>query len=217
MPEVKDDGVRRVALSLRDEEVQEKALAAAGRTEDHRVADVFDVQIEKVGRAVPRLKYRQGLAPDHSAYLPWRRADGPQQGQLAPTLPVLAVFRALAAFGATAGMVIARAVVRDLAEGQAAAIMMSRLILVMGAAPVFAPSLGGAILVALPIPATRGMLAPFQVAFGVIGLAMEAAMPQSLLGFVTPFCWLLLCPPANSATTSAFPRLNQYPIVCPRR
>jgi MFS transporter, DHA1 family, multidrug resistance protein len=66
---------------------------------------------------------------------------------LAPTLPVLAIFRALAAFGATAGMVIARAVVRDLAEGQAAAIMMSRLILVMGAAPVFAPSLGGAILV----------------------------------------------------------------------
>lgn len=65
---------------------------------------------------------------------------------LAPNLPALAVFRMLAAFGATAGMVIARAVVRDLAEGAAAAIMMSRLILVMGAAPVFAPSVGGAIL-----------------------------------------------------------------------
>ena len=65
---------------------------------------------------------------------------------LAPSLPALAVFRALAAFGATAGMVIARAVVRDLTEGAAAAIMMSRLVLVMGAAPVFAPSVGGAIL-----------------------------------------------------------------------
>ena len=65
---------------------------------------------------------------------------------LAPTLTWLAIFRAFAAFGASAGMVIARAVVRDLSEGQAAAIMMSRLVLVMGAAPVLAPSLGGAIL-----------------------------------------------------------------------
>src|SRR4051812_10197647 len=44
---------------------------------------------------------------------------------LAPNLTALAVFRLIAAFGASAGMVIARAVVRDLAEGHAAAIMMS--------------------------------------------------------------------------------------------
>ena len=43
-------------------------------------------------------------------------------------------------------MVIARAVVRDLSEGQAAAIMMSRLVLVMGVAPILAPTIGGAIL-----------------------------------------------------------------------
>ena len=54
--------------------------------------------------------------------------------------------RFIAAFGASAGMVIARAVVRDLAEGQAAAIMMSRLVLVMGVAPILAPSVGGIIL-----------------------------------------------------------------------
>ncbi|HEX2941574.1 MAG TPA: multidrug effflux MFS transporter [Rhodopila sp.] len=65
---------------------------------------------------------------------------------LAPSLTALAIFRAVAAFGASAGMVIARAVVRDLAEGQAAAIMMSRLVLVMGVAPVLAPTLGGLIL-----------------------------------------------------------------------
>jgi MFS transporter, DHA1 family, multidrug resistance protein len=66
---------------------------------------------------------------------------------LAPTLTALAIFRAIAAFGASAGMVIARAVVRDLSEGgQAAAIMMSRLILVMGVAPILAPTIGGAIL-----------------------------------------------------------------------
>jgi DHA1 family bicyclomycin/chloramphenicol resistance-like MFS transporter len=65
---------------------------------------------------------------------------------LAPTLGWLAVFRAFAAFGASAGMVIGRAVVRDLADGQAAAIMMSRLVLVMGVAPILAPTIGGAIL-----------------------------------------------------------------------
>jgi len=65
---------------------------------------------------------------------------------LAPSLTTLAIFRAVAAFGASAGMVIARAVVRDLSDGQAAAIMMSRLVLVMGVAPVLAPTIGGAIL-----------------------------------------------------------------------
>jgi len=65
---------------------------------------------------------------------------------LAPSLGWLALFRAISAFGASAGMVISRAVVRDLADGQAAAIMMSRLVLVMGVAPILAPSIGGAIL-----------------------------------------------------------------------
>lgn len=65
---------------------------------------------------------------------------------LAPSLTALAIFRAMGAFGASAGMVIARAVVRDLSEGQAAAIMMSRLVLVMGIAPILAPTVGGAIL-----------------------------------------------------------------------
>jgi len=66
---------------------------------------------------------------------------------LTPSLGWLAVFRAVAAFGASAGMVIARAMVRDLAEGQRAAIIMSRLMLVMGVAPILAPSLGGLILI----------------------------------------------------------------------
>jgi MFS transporter, DHA1 family, multidrug resistance protein len=65
---------------------------------------------------------------------------------LAPNMGMLAVFRAVAAFGASAGMVIARAVVRDLATGQSAAIMMSRLMLVMGVAPILAPTVGGLVL-----------------------------------------------------------------------
>ncbi len=65
---------------------------------------------------------------------------------LAPSLGVLTALRAIAAFGGSASMVLPRAVVRDLAEGQAASRMMSQLMLVMGAAPILAPGLGGAIL-----------------------------------------------------------------------
>jgi DHA1 family bicyclomycin/chloramphenicol resistance-like MFS transporter len=65
---------------------------------------------------------------------------------MAPNLFWLSVFRAIAAFGGSAGMVVPRAVVRDLADGLAAARMMSRLMLVSGVAPILAPTLGGAIL-----------------------------------------------------------------------
>ncbi len=65
---------------------------------------------------------------------------------LAPSLGVLMACRAVAAFGGSASMVLPRAVVRDLAEGHAAAKLMSQLMLVMGAAPILAPGLGGAML-----------------------------------------------------------------------
>lgn len=65
---------------------------------------------------------------------------------LAPDLGTFAVLRAVAAFGGSASMVIPRAIVRDLSEGLAAARMMSRLILIMGAAPILAPTLGGFVL-----------------------------------------------------------------------
>ena len=65
---------------------------------------------------------------------------------LAPDLRTLAAMRFVAAFGGSASMVIPRAIVRDLADGHAAARLMSRLMLVMGAAPILAPSLGGLVL-----------------------------------------------------------------------
>lgn len=67
---------------------------------------------------------------------------------LAPNLFWLSALRAVAAFGGSASMVIPRAVVRDLADGHAAARLMSRLMLVMGAAPILAPTLGGVVLAA---------------------------------------------------------------------
>jgi DHA1 family bicyclomycin/chloramphenicol resistance-like MFS transporter len=56
-----------------------------------------------------------------------------------------ALFRFLAAVGCSAGVVIPRAMVRDLADGHAAAKMFSQLMLVMGVAPVVAPMLGATV------------------------------------------------------------------------
>lgn len=65
---------------------------------------------------------------------------------LAGDMPTLAFWRCVAAFGGAASAVIPRAMVRDLAEGLAAARLMSKLMLVMGAAPILAPTLGGLLL-----------------------------------------------------------------------
>ncbi len=65
---------------------------------------------------------------------------------LAPSIAWLATWRFVAALGGSASMIVPRAVVRDVAEGHNAARMMSRLILVLGAAPILAPSLGGLVL-----------------------------------------------------------------------
>jgi DHA1 family bicyclomycin/chloramphenicol resistance-like MFS transporter len=64
---------------------------------------------------------------------------------LAPDLTTLAIARLVCGFGGSAGMVITRAIVRDLADGHAAARLMSRLTLVMGAGPILAPTLGGVV------------------------------------------------------------------------
>ena len=65
---------------------------------------------------------------------------------LSPNLWTLSLMRFVAGFSGSASMVIPRAVVRDLADGHEAARLMSRLILVMGAAPILAPTLGGLVL-----------------------------------------------------------------------
>ena len=65
---------------------------------------------------------------------------------LSPSIAALSAWRFLTALGASASMVIPRAIVRDITEGHEAARLMSRLILVLGAAPILAPSLGGLVL-----------------------------------------------------------------------
>ena len=65
---------------------------------------------------------------------------------VAPSIVVLDVLRVLQGLGAAAASVVAMAVVRDLFTGRAAAAVISRLVMVMGIAPVLAPSLGSAVL-----------------------------------------------------------------------
>lgn len=64
----------------------------------------------------------------------------------APNIAVLGVARGLQGMGAAAGMVVALAVVGDLYADKVAATVMSRLMLILGVAPVVAPSLGAAVL-----------------------------------------------------------------------
>jgi MFS transporter, DHA1 family, multidrug resistance protein len=65
---------------------------------------------------------------------------------VAPNIVVLDVLRVVQGVGAAAASVVAMAVVRDLFTGRAAAAVISRLVMVMGLAPVLAPSLGSAVL-----------------------------------------------------------------------
>jgi DHA1 family bicyclomycin/chloramphenicol resistance-like MFS transporter len=96
---------------------------------------------------------------------------------LAPNITVLGIGRVLQGIGASAAMVVAIAVVGDLFADSAAATVLSRLMLVLGVAPVVAPSLGAAVL----------LHASWHWVFGVLvvlagGLLMVAALalPETL-------------------------------------
>lgn len=96
----------------------------------------------------------------------------------APNLESLIVLRFLQAIGSCAGLVIARAMVRDLYTPQASAQVFSFLILVMGIAPILAP-LAGAY-----VTAAFGWQAIFMIvaALGVACLAVvHVRLPETRL------------------------------------
>lgn len=65
---------------------------------------------------------------------------------LAPDIETLIAFRVVQAFGSCAGMVIPRAIVRDLHTGHEATRIMSMLLLVMSVSPILAPVFGSAVI-----------------------------------------------------------------------
>jgi MFS transporter, DHA1 family, multidrug resistance protein len=87
---------------------------------------------------------------------------------VAPSIAVLGALRVLQGVGTAAGAVIALAIVRDLYDGRAAATMLSRLFLVLGAAPVLAPTIGGEL---LRFTSWRGVFA-LLAAYGVLMLVV---------------------------------------------
>ncbi|WP_346620581.1 multidrug effflux MFS transporter [Blastococcus montanus] len=96
---------------------------------------------------------------------------------VAPNIAVLGGLRLLQGIGAASGAVIALAVVRDLYDGRAAATMLSRLFLVLGAAPVLAPTIGGEI---LRFTTWRGVFA-FLAGYGVLMLVVGWATMRETL------------------------------------
>lgn len=96
---------------------------------------------------------------------------------LAPDVQALTAARLLQALGGCAGMVIARAVVRDVTDERGAVRLMAQLMLVMGVAPIVAPMVGGAV---LPVFGWRGIFWLLAI-YGVTMLTVIALfLPESL-------------------------------------
>jgi DHA1 family bicyclomycin/chloramphenicol resistance-like MFS transporter len=96
---------------------------------------------------------------------------------LAPNIVVLGAARTVQGVGAAATMVVAIAIVGDLFTDSAAATVMSRLMLVLGVAPVIAPSLGAAVLLQA---SWHWVFAVLVVLAGALLLLAALALPETL-------------------------------------
>jgi MFS transporter, DHA1 family, multidrug resistance protein len=95
----------------------------------------------------------------------------------APNIAVLGVARGLQGMGAAAAMVVAIAVVGDLFDESVAATVLSRLMLVLGVAPVVAPSLGAAVLLKA---SWHWVFAALVILAGGLLLLAALALPETL-------------------------------------
>jgi DHA1 family bicyclomycin/chloramphenicol resistance-like MFS transporter len=95
----------------------------------------------------------------------------------APNIEVLGVARGVQGIGAAATMVVSFAVVGDLFPESVAATVFSRLMLVLGVAPVIAPSLGAAVLLNA---SWHWVFAALVVLAGALLLLAALALPETL-------------------------------------
>ncbi|KAB2345081.1 multidrug effflux MFS transporter [Actinomadura rudentiformis] len=97
---------------------------------------------------------------------------------VAPTVETFIAFRLIQGAAGAAGIVIARAIVRDLYDGAEAARFFSMLMLVNGLAPILAPVLGGQILRVMPWPGVFAVLSGIGVAMFLAALlGMRETLP----------------------------------------
>jgi MFS transporter, DHA1 family, multidrug resistance protein len=95
----------------------------------------------------------------------------------APDAAVLIAFRLFQGLAGAAGIVIARAIVRDLYDGDAMARFFSTLMLISGVAPVVAPLVGGQI---LRFTDWRGVFAVLTVVGAVLTALVVRVLPETL-------------------------------------
>jgi DHA1 family bicyclomycin/chloramphenicol resistance-like MFS transporter len=96
---------------------------------------------------------------------------------VAPNVEVLGGLRLLQGIGAASASVVSMAIVRDLFVGRAAATLFSRLMLVLGVAPVVAPTIGGEI---LRFTSWRGVFAVLAVLALALLVMAAMALPETL-------------------------------------
>jgi DHA1 family bicyclomycin/chloramphenicol resistance-like MFS transporter len=102
---------------------------------------------------------------------------------LAPSLEWLIAARFVQALGGCAGMVVSRAVVRDMCDPISSAKVFSQLMLVMGLAPILAPLAGGLLLSSLGWPSIFICLTLFSFA---CLLAVAKWLPETLADDAPP-------------------------------
>lgn len=96
---------------------------------------------------------------------------------LAPSITLLAVTRTLQGLAGAAVAVVSMAVVRDLFSGIKAAQLLSRLMLVVGVAPILAPSIGSAL---LSFTSWRGIFVVLAVVAVALFVLAVVALPETL-------------------------------------
>ncbi|MDZ7930774.1 MAG: multidrug effflux MFS transporter [Rhodococcus sp. (in: high G+C Gram-positive bacteria)] len=113
---------------------------------------------------------------------------------VAPNIAVLGGLRVVQGLGAAAAAVVAMAIVRDLFSGRAAATVLSRLMLVMGVAPVLAPSLGGAVL----------LVGSWRLVFAALAIMGVALMTLAIVSLRETL------PPERRRASGVMPVLRTY-------
>lgn len=98
---------------------------------------------------------------------------------LAPSVAALTVLRLVQGLAGAAGLVIARAVARDLYEGRRLVLFFARLTLISGLAPVVAPVLGGQLSRVMSWRGIFVVLAGFGALLLAAGLAQRETLPPA--------------------------------------
>ncbi|MEH6406434.1 MAG: multidrug effflux MFS transporter [Leeuwenhoekiella sp.] len=157
------------------------------------VAEEFDVDISRVGLTLT--SYFVGIALGQLAYGPLMDRFGRRKPLIVGlslyiiaaliaafswNLNVLIITRFFMALGAASGMVASKAMVRDLFDKKQVADVLSSLMLIMGVAPIIAPTVGGIVIGFFNWEAVFYILAAFAsiMLFNVTFILPESVKPN---------------------------------------